>query len=102
MTVDSDIDERILSTESLTRLRGALDRLPPEEREPIEIAFFGGLSYVAVAQQLGLPEGTVKSRIRCGLGRLRAECSENIPGARGADVSDSALMRNAPDHEVAI
>ena len=46
--------------------------LPTEERVPIELAFFSGLTYGAVAARLGLPEGTVKSRIRRGLRRLEA------------------------------
>jgi RNA polymerase sigma-70 factor, ECF subfamily len=61
----------ILPKNSPARLRGALGELPTAEREAIELAFFGGLSYVAMAQHLGLEEGTVKSRLRCGLARLR-------------------------------
>lgn len=52
-------------------IRTALDLLPAKERQPIELAFFGAMSYRQVSAHLGLPEGTVKSRIRSGLGRLR-------------------------------
>jgi RNA polymerase sigma-70 factor (ECF subfamily) len=52
-------------------VREALLRLSAAEREPIVLAFFSGLTYGAVAVRLGLPEGTVKSRIRSGLNRLR-------------------------------
>ncbi len=54
-------------------LRRAIGVLPPEQREPIESAFFGGLSHDQIARQTGVPLGTVKTRIRSGLHKLRAE-----------------------------
>jgi RNA polymerase sigma-70 factor, ECF subfamily len=62
-------------------LRNALDSLNPEERQAIEIAFFSELTYQEVAAQLNQPLGTIKSRIRSGLGKLRSALagkSENI------------------------
>lgn len=58
---------------SLTRdeVRIALARLPTEQRESIELAYFGGLTYPEIAQRLDLPLGTVKSRLRLGLQKLR-------------------------------
>ena len=52
-------------------LRESLDALESTEREAIELAFYGGYTYRQVAQILELPEGTVKSRIRTGLKRMR-------------------------------
>jgi len=49
-------------------VRTALGLLPAKERHPIELAYFANMSYRQVAAHLGLPEGTVKSRIRSGLG----------------------------------
>lgn len=52
-------------------LREALQALTPEERRVIETAFFSELTYTEVATRLNQPVGTVKSRIRSGLGKLR-------------------------------
>jgi RNA polymerase sigma-70 factor (ECF subfamily) len=52
-------------------LRSALDDLPPEERQVIETAFFSEMTYEAVAKNLNQPVGTVKTRIRSGLSKLR-------------------------------
>ena len=53
-------------------LREALDVLTPQERQAIETAYFGELSYAEAAAQLKQPIGTVKTRIRSGLQKLRA------------------------------
>ena len=52
-------------------LRAALELLTPEERQAIETAFFSELTYEEVATRLQQPIGTVKTRIRSGLGKLR-------------------------------
>ena len=52
-------------------LRSALTVLTPDERQAIEIAFFSGLSYAEVAARLDQPVGTVKTRVRSGLSKLR-------------------------------
>jgi RNA polymerase sigma-70 factor, ECF subfamily len=52
-------------------LRQALARVAPEQRQAIELAYFGGLTYEETAGRLALPVGTLKSRIRLGLRTLR-------------------------------
>lgn len=52
-------------------VRRALETLAPEQRAAIELAFFGGLSHSAVAQELDAPLGTIKTRIRSGMRKLR-------------------------------
>jgi RNA polymerase sigma-70 factor (ECF subfamily) len=53
-------------------VRAALEGLPAEQRIPIEMAFYDGLSYRDVALALSEPEGTVKYRIRTGMQKMRA------------------------------
>ncbi len=53
------------------KVRHALASLPPEQRRLIELAFFSGLSHGELAEHTALPLGTVKTRIRLGLMRLR-------------------------------
>ncbi len=55
------------------RLKQALARLKDDQREMIEKAFLGELTHQEISDQVGLPLGTIKSRIRLGLERLRHE-----------------------------
>jgi RNA polymerase sigma-70 factor (ECF subfamily) len=68
-----DIEREVLDLAVGEHVKEVLERLPPEERQPIELAYFGGFTYRQVAARLEQPEGTVKSRIRSGLRRMRAD-----------------------------
>lgn len=59
-----------------SRLRAALDALSPEQRTLIEQAYLGDLTHTEIRQRTGLPMGTIKSRIRLALDRLRHELKE--------------------------
>jgi len=58
------------------QLRQALATLPDEQRKVIELAYFGGFTHHQIAAMLELPEGTVKGRMRLGLGKLRVTLTE--------------------------
>jgi RNA polymerase sigma-70 factor (ECF subfamily) len=65
------LEEEVMKRISSERIRDALETLEADERLPIALAFFQGHSYRRVAEALDLPEGTVKSRIRRGMSRLK-------------------------------
>jgi len=68
-----DLEHEVLDLSMAERIKEAMGSLPEIEREAISLAYFGGHTYREVADLLDQPEGTVKSRIRTGLKRLRSE-----------------------------
>ena len=64
------------TAEESRRLVAALDALPPKQRELVRRAFWGDLTHSEIATETGLPLGTIKSRIRLGLERLRARLGD--------------------------
>jgi RNA polymerase sigma-70 factor (ECF subfamily) len=66
-----DVEHEVVDLAVAERVRGALDGLHQNERRAIELAYLGGHTYREVAEMLEEPEGTVKSRIRSGLKKMR-------------------------------
>ncbi|MGH2674772.1 MAG: sigma-70 family RNA polymerase sigma factor [Actinomycetota bacterium] len=71
-----DLEREVWDLAMADRVRTTMEGLPEGERRAIELAYFGGQTYREVAATLGEPEGTIKSRIRTGLKRLRGSLRE--------------------------
>jgi len=71
LAADDDIWRAVEQKLDREAIRDALEGLPPEQRESIQLAYFAGLSYPEIAQRLSVPLGTVKSRMRLGIEKLR-------------------------------
>jgi RNA polymerase sigma-70 factor, ECF subfamily len=85
---DEGLAERLESGERTDReaerrddarqVRTALNELPGEQRQVIELAYFGGFTHTQIAEMLGLPAGTVKGRMRLGLSKLRMSLADGV------------------------
>jgi RNA polymerase sigma-70 factor (ECF subfamily) len=62
----------VAAAEDRETVRGALGALPANQREVLELAYFRGLSQSEISRRLGQPLGTVKTRMRLGMDRLRS------------------------------
>jgi len=68
---DCDVEERLESRDELRLVQQAIAALPEEQRRVIELALIEGLPYEQIAERLGVPEGTVKTRVARARARLR-------------------------------
>ena len=64
-------DTEVQRRDEAQHVRSALHELPDDQRQVIELAYFGGFSHSQIAEMLKLPAGTVKGRMRLGLAKLR-------------------------------
>ena len=65
-----EISDGVERSQTAERVRAAVSSLPEQQREAVLLAYFGGFTFRQVAEQLGIPEGTAKSRLRLGLSKL--------------------------------
>lgn len=70
--------------ESSERIRRALAELTTEQQQAILLSFFGGLTHPEIAEKLATPLGTVKTRIRLGMKRLRTVLADQTPDTLSA------------------
>ena len=90
---DEGVAERVAASErteaeverrdEARHVRSALGELPADQRQVIELAYFGGFTHSQIAEMLKLPAGTVKGRMRLGLTKMR--------GALGGDTARVVL-----------
>ena len=79
-----DVEEATASREWETVCRGAIAELPEEQRRALELAFFEGLTHPEIAARTATPLGTVKTRIRLGLMKLRERVRPYSVGEKNA------------------
>jgi len=77
-----DLEHEVWDLAVAERVQAAMNQLPETERLAIELAYFKGHTYREVAVLLGEPEGTVKSRIRAGMRRMRQGLADAGVGGR--------------------
>jgi RNA polymerase sigma-70 factor (ECF subfamily) len=75
-SADIPPDEALYEKERQTRVDAVLAELPPDQRAVVTLSFVDGLSHSEIAGRLGLPLGTVKSRMRLAYGRIRASVED--------------------------
>lgn len=74
----SDTEVETIRRETSRELRGAIETLPEDQSQVIQLAYFGGFSHSEIAEMLSMPLGTVKGRMRLGLEKIRAQIAESI------------------------
>lgn len=72
----NETDAKTIQLDTQRQVRRAMDGLPSEQQEAIILAFFGGFTHQEIAERLGAPLGTVKTRIRLGMRKLEEKLRE--------------------------
>ena len=70
--------ESVFFRERRQRVKSELDKLPPEQKQVLEMAFYEGLSQSEIAERAGLPLGTVKTRTLLAMKKLRGALRSDI------------------------
>jgi RNA polymerase sigma-70 factor, ECF subfamily len=75
------VDEDVARRDEAAIVRAAMEVLPSEQVQVIELAYFGGFTHVEIAEMLDQPVGTVKGRMRLGLKKMREALAHGAVGA---------------------
>jgi RNA polymerase sigma-70 factor (ECF subfamily) len=78
---ETRLDDRVIASLQAERVRAAVASLPDEQRTVLSLAFWSGLSQTEIAERTGTPLGTVKSRVRLGMSKLRDRLRLDVEGA---------------------
>jgi RNA polymerase sigma-70 factor (ECF subfamily) len=79
-SADGEPERNIARAERARTVRAALRSLPSEQQSAVELCFFGGLTHEEAAEELQQPLGTVKTRIRLGIDKLRVSLRQALEG----------------------
>ena len=74
-----DMERELLTSDKVRRVKSAVERLSPNHRQVIELAYFEGLSQTEMAERMGQPLGTIKTWVRAALKTLRDELGAVVP-----------------------
>jgi RNA polymerase sigma-70 factor (ECF subfamily) len=83
--------EAALQRASAAQLQAAMEALPDEQRQAVDLVYFQGYTYREVAELTGVPPGTATGRLRLALGKLRAALAEPLPEPAAAVVGSPFL-----------
>jgi RNA polymerase sigma-70 factor (ECF subfamily) len=84
-------EDLAITRENAVNVRMALAELPNDQKHAIELAFFDGLTHVEISEKLSVPLGTIKTRIRLGLMKIRDRLRELMGEAAGEAVETNEL-----------
>ncbi len=76
LVADEHTDVEVERREQSRVVRTALHSLPEEQRQVVELAYFGGFTHAEIAELLALPQGTVKGRMRLAMSKLRSSLAD--------------------------
>jgi RNA polymerase sigma-70 factor (ECF subfamily) len=92
-SIESKLEQSLMCQQSAQYLQYALSQLPEQQRQLIEMGFFQGLSHQEIAEKTGEPLGTVKTRIRSGITRLRDLLTSSGMSKRSFALSSALASR---------
>ena len=78
ISTEANPESLAIASQSNRSMMRVLAALPVQQRQALELAFFAGLSHSEIAEQLGEPLGTVKTRIRLAVARLRELLKDTV------------------------